>query len=183
MKALTLSAKLSDTEIIEGCVNGNRICQKALYDRFSSRMFGICLRYAPDYHTAEDLLQEGFVKVFYNIFKYNGTGSFEGWLKRVFINHAIEQLRKSDRFFSHDEIGPTHDTTSPSEALTKLNTDDLLRMVQTLPAGYRTVFNLYVIEGFSHKEIGDALSITEGTSKSQLARAKAMLQRMVEKQR
>jgi RNA polymerase sigma factor (sigma-70 family) len=177
MKAVSLSANISEVDIIEGCVNGNRISQKALYDRFASKMFGLCLRYAPDYHTAEDLLQEGFVKIYYNIYKYNGSGSFEGWMKRVFINHAIEQLRRNDRYFGAEDIDKIpENVTGGNDIINKLNMDDLLNLVRSLPTGYRTVFNLYVIEGFSHKEIAEMLGVTEGTSKSQLARAKTMLQ-------
>ncbi len=177
MKSVSLTANFTETDIIEGCMNGHRLSQKALYDRYSSKMFGLCLRYAPDYHAAEDLLQEGFVKIYYNIYKYNGSGSFEGWMKRVFINHAIEQLRKTDRHFSPEDIDKTPETvTGGNDIINKLNMDDLLSLVRSLPTGYRTVFNLYVIEGFSHKEIAEMLNVTEGTSKSQLARAKTMLQ-------
>ena len=180
MKVVSLSSQFTEADIIEGCVSGKRDYQKALYDKYASKMFGLCMRYAPDYHTAEDLLQEGFVKIYYNVYKYNGSGSFEGWMKRVFINHAIEQLRKADRYFSADDISNIPESGSAgSEAIGKLNMDDLLKLVQSLPTGYRTVFNLYVMEGFAHKEIAEMLDITEGTSKSQLARAKAMLQKLV----
>lgn len=180
MKTISLSANLSETDIIEGCVQGDRLCQKALYDRYASKMFGLCLRYAPDYHTAEDLLQEGFIKIYYNIYKYNGSGSFEGWMKRVFINYAIEQLRRADRNFTAEDIDKAPEVvTGGNDIINKLNLDDLLNLVRSLPTGYRTVFNLYIIEGFSHKEIADMLSITEGTSKSQLARAKGMLQEKI----
>ncbi len=180
MKVINLNPTIfTETDLVEGCVEGNRLAQKALYDKYSSKMFAICLRYAPDYHTAEDLLQEGFVKIYYNIYKYNGTGSFEGWMKRVFINHAIEQLRKADKLTTSEETIIAPELLDASSAINKLNMDDLLRLVQSLPTGYRTVFNLYVIEGFSHKEIADMLNIIEGTSKSQLARAKMMLQKMI----
>jgi RNA polymerase sigma factor (sigma-70 family) len=174
------AVQLTEEDIIAGCTEGRRDCQKALYDRFASKMFSLCLRYAPDYHTAEDLLQEGFVKIYYNIYKYNGSGSFEGWMKRVFINHAIEQLRKADRYFAADDIANIPEsTTSGNEIVGKLALDDLMKLVQALPTGYRTVFNLYALEGFSHKEIAEMLEITDGTSKSQLARAKGMLKEML----
>ena len=176
----TTNARLTEEDIIAGCTEGKRDCQKALYDRYASKMFAVCLRYSPDYHTAEDFLQEGFVKIFYNIYKYNGSGSFEGWMKRVFINHAIEQLRKNDRHFKGDDIANIpENTTSGNEITGKLALDDLMKLVQALPTGYRTVFNLYALEGFSHKEIGEMLDITDGTSKSQLARAKGMLKEML----
>lgn len=179
MKVLTLQ-NITEAELIEGCVNGRRDCQRLLYEKYSSKMFGLCLRYAPDYHTAEDILQEAFVKVFFNIFKYNGSGSFEGWMKRVFINYAIESLRRTDKNIVSDDLAVATELTTANDVLAKLKMEDLLKLVQSLPNGYRTVFNLYVIEGFPHKEIADMLNITEGTSKSQLARAKAMLQKMVQ---
>jgi RNA polymerase sigma-70 factor (ECF subfamily) len=187
MKVVSLNhtaARLSEEDVIAGCTEGNRECQKALYDRFASKMFSLCLRYAPDYHTAEDLLQEGFVKIYYNIYKYNGSGSFEGWMKRVFINHSIEQLRKVDKHFAADDIGNiAESTTSGNEIVGKLALDDLMKLVQALPTGYRTVFNLYALEGFSHKEIAEMLEISDGTSKSQLARAKGMLKEMLSSSR
>lgn len=171
---------LTEQEVIRGCVEGKRNCQEALYRYYSPKMFGICLRYANDYHKAEDILQDGFVKIFNNIDKFRGEGSFEGWLKRIFINTAIENYRKSTNHSGHLEVeSATIDKYTAEVALENLATEDLLKLIQQLSPGYRTVFNLYVIEGYSHKEIGDMLEISEGTSKSQLARARAMLQKMM----
>lgn len=142
-------------------------------------MFGICLRYATDHYGAEDMLQEGFMKVFTRIDTYRFEGSFEGWMKRIFVNTAIEVLRRQapqNLWVDEDKAQPM---AVPETIVSALSAKDLMRMVQGLPAGYRTVFNLYAIEGFSHKEISEILGITEGTSKSQLARARFMLQRLV----
>lgn len=174
-----LTAGLSQSEIIDGCLAGNRNCQEALYKFFSPRMFGICLRYAKDYHGAEDILQEGFVKVFNNIDKFRGDGSFEGWMKRIFVNTAIENYRKSQNHKGHIEVEHATFQQVSATAIQNLATQDLLKLIQKLSPGYKMVFNLYVIEGFSHKEIAEKLTISEGTSKSQLARARAILQKMV----
>lgn len=168
-------------QLLEGCMDGDGQCQKALYDHFSSKMFAICMRYANDYHHAEDILQEGFVKVFCKLHTFRYKGSFEGWMKRVFINAAIEYYRKSLKFNQFTDI---EDIDIPSEEATVsqyLAQQDLLKMIQQLPIGYRTVFNLYAIEGYNHREIGKMLNISEGTSKSQLARSRKALKKMVEK--
>ncbi len=171
---------LTEEEIRKGCIAGNRNCQEILYKTFSPRMFGICLRYANDYHSAEDILQEGFIKVFNHIDKYKGSGSFEGWLKRIFINTAIEQYRKAQNHSHHLEIEKVSLPNQTETTFENLKAQDLLKMVQQLSPGYRNVFNLYVIEGYPHKEIAKMLDISEGTSKSQLARARSILQKMIE---
>lgn len=178
MKNLALKST-TEAEIINGCLSGHRVYQKMLYDAFSPTMFAICLRYAPDYHTAEDFLQEGFVKVFKNIHKYSGLGSFEGWMKRLFVNYAIEQLRKIDRNIGQEDISLAEDKATGDNVLSQLNMQDLTKLIQALPNGYRTIFNLYVIEGFSSKEIVDMLHISEGTARSQLARARNLLKKML----
>lgn len=165
--------------IIEGCIKGNPNSQYSLYKSLSAKMFAVCLRYAPDYHTAEDLLQEGFVKVFKNLEKYRGEGSFEGWIRRIFVNTAIEHYRKNSRMYSVREVQPEDAKAYDSDALSNLQESDVLRLLQDLSPGYRTVFNLYVIEGFNHQQIADKLGISEGTSKSQLARARYILQEKV----
>ncbi len=170
----------SESELINGCVIGDRNAQKALYDKYSQKMFGVCLRYAKDYHSAEDVLQEGFIKVFKYIGKFRREGSFEGWLRRIFINTSIEFLRKSVSMYSivDDEDKPID--IIDENIFDQLDHQDLLNMIQSLSPGYRTIFNLYVIEGYSHKEIAKVLNINEGTSKSQLARARMILQKKVQ---
>ena len=168
-----------DQQVFEGCLAGKRQAQAVLYNYFAPKMFGICLRYASDYHSAEDILQEGFIKVFNNLYRFRGEGSFEGWLKRIFINTSIEYYRKSMNLKKVVDWDKAPDPTFASTAIGQLATADLLKLVQKLPPGYRTVFNLYAIEGYAHKEIGDMLNISEGTSKSQLARARETLKRMI----
>lgn len=170
--------QLTERRIIEECIAGSRSSQKALYDHFAPKMFGICLRYASDYHSGEDILQEGFIKVFNHLDKFRGDGSFEGWIKRIFINTAIEHYRKSVHLknYSEFETAAAGQVVS-SKAIGHLAKEELMTLVQNLPLGYRTIFNLYAIEGYSHKEISKMLKISEGTSKSQLARARATLKR------
>lgn len=169
----------SEDEIINGCIVGERKAQQTLYSRYSPKMFAICLRYAKDYHSAEDILQEGFIKVFKYIGNFRREGSFEGWLRRIFVNTAIEHLRKSVNMYSIVDSEDKPIDIVDESVFDRLDEQDLLDMVQSLSPGYRTVFNLYVVEGYSHKEIGKLLSISEGTSKSQLARARQLLQKKV----
>jgi RNA polymerase sigma-70 factor (ECF subfamily) len=154
--------------------------QETLYERFSAKMYGVCLRYATNTDDAQDLLQEGFIKVYRNLNKFRKEGSFEGWVRRVFVNTAIEHYRKKVNLNSigeNEELAMKDENTN---ALDQMAEKDIIQLVQQLSPGYRSVFNLYVIEGFSHKEIGDMMGISEGTSKSQLARAKTILQKKVE---
>ncbi|OWY20616.1 RNA polymerase sigma factor [Sphingobacteriales bacterium UPWRP_1] len=169
----------SDAELIQGCINCNRLYQERLYARFSAKMFAICLRYARDYHSAEDILQEGFIKVYQNIQKFRNEGSFEGWLRRIFVNTAIEHYRRSTPMYPILEVTQAESEMVREEVVENLAAADMMKMIQSLSPGYRTIFNLYVIEGYSHKEIADMLGISEGTSKSQLARARYLLQEKV----
>jgi RNA polymerase sigma-70 factor (ECF subfamily) len=168
-----------DHVLIRECVEGKRSAQRELYDRYARKMFGVCLRYSKDYHRAEDLLQEGFIKVFRNLGKFRGDGSFEGWLRRIFVNTAIEHFRKTTHLYPINEAIHHSANTITNGALENLGEKDLLAFIQRLSPGYRTVFNLYAIEGYSHKEVAEMLGISEGTSKSQLARARYILQKAV----
>lgn len=168
--------------VIQGCRAGDLTAQKALYKSMSGKMFAVCLRYASDYHNAEDILQEGFIKVFRNIDKYRGEGSFEGWIRKIFVNTSIEQYRKNVKLYAVSEIEDTNISNHDSNALDSLMTEDVLRLIQTLSPGYKTIFNLFVVEGMSHAEIAQELGISEGTSKSQLARARGILQTKIEKE-
>ena len=168
-----------ESQIREGCAKGDRKFQQMLYDMFSAKMFGVCLRYANEYNSAQDLLQEGFVKVFKNIDKFRGEGSFEGWVRRIFVNTAIEHYRKQVNMYALHESETNYYENYEDNALETLKQEDILKMIQKLSSGYRTVFNLYVVEGYSHKEIGEMIGISEGTSKSQLARARYLLQKMI----
>jgi RNA polymerase sigma factor (sigma-70 family) len=154
--------------------------QEELYRRFSSKMYAVCFRYANNSDDAQDLLQEGFIKVFRNLHRFRAEGSFEGWIRRVFVNTAIEHYRKkSVNLSSVSEKEEDSIEVADISAIDKLAQKDILKIIQELSPGYKTVFNLYVIEGYSHKEIGELLGISEGTSKSQLARAKSILQKKI----
>jgi RNA polymerase sigma-70 factor (ECF subfamily) len=169
---------ITETDLIKGCIEGDRRMQKQLYDRFSPKMYAVCLRYMGNADDAQDILQEGFIKVYRNIERFRGEGSFEGWVRRIFVNTAIEQIRKKKMDVSLTEKEETIEFKTVS-AIDSINEKDLLKIVRELSPGYRSVFNMYVVEGFSHKEIGELLGISEGTSKSQLARARMILQEKV----
>lgn len=170
----------TETDLIKGCIEGNIRMQKELYDKFSPKMYAVCLRYMGNADDAQDILQEGFIKVFRNLERFRGEGSFEGWIRRIFVNTAIEQIRKRKIDISLTEKEEIIEYKSVS-AVDNINEKDLLKIVSELSPGYRSVFNMYVVEGFSHKEIGDLLGISEGTSKSQLARARMILQEKIKR--
>lgn len=169
----------SDSDIIQGCIAGDPRMQETLYRKYSARMYAVCLRYAGSADDARDILQEGFVKVYRNLGKFRAEGSFEGWMRRIFVNTAIEQHR--GRTLQTGSLTDREEQVDDGgwNALDGLALEDLMRMIRSLPDGYRTVFNLYAVEGHSHKEIGEMLGISEGTSKSQLARARKALQEMI----
>ncbi|MBL0136400.1 MAG: sigma-70 family RNA polymerase sigma factor [Chitinophagaceae bacterium] len=169
-----------ESDLIKGCIAGDRRMQEELYLRFSPKMYAVCFRYAANATDAQDLLQEGFIKVYRNLHRFRAEGSFEGWIRRVFVNTSIEHYRKKSiqlSTVSEKEEATIED--SDISALDQMAEKDILAIIQELSPGYKTVFNLYVVEGYSHKEIGDILGISEGTSKSQLARAKSILQKKI----
>lgn len=168
-----------DYDIIRGCLLNNAAMQKMLYDKYSAKMYGIAVRYAHDAEDAKDILQDGFVKVFQNLSKFKGTGVFEGWMRRIFVNTAIEHYRRKNTTYEIQESHEKQTSDRDVSAVDKLAAAEILNMVKSLPNGYRTVFNLFAIEGYSHKEIAEMLNISEGTSKSQYARAKALLQEKI----
>ena len=171
----------TETDLIKGCIDGNRQMQELLYKKFSSKMYGVCLRYSGNTDDANDLLQEGFIKVFKNLLKFRGDGSFEGWMRRIFVNTSIEHFRKKVKLYNVTEVQENTIEDTDLNILDTLAEKDLIILVNELSPGYKTVFNMHVIEGYSHKEIADILGITEGTSKSQLARAKGVLKKSLEK--
>ena len=165
----------TDKELIETCLKDNPIAQKMLYDTYSSVLFGICLRYSKNEEEAQDILQDSFIKIFTKLDTYQFTGSFEGWLKRIVTNTSIEYYRKKITMEHLEEIGFNPYLAIDSDR--GLEVEELLKMIQELPEGYRMVFNMYAIDGYTHGEIATKLNISEGTSKSQLSRARAYLQR------
>ncbi len=170
---------ITESDLIEGCIRGERKMQQELYERFAPKMYGVSLRYAGNAEEAEDILQEGFIKVFNKVGSFRREGSFEGWIRRIFVNTAIEHYRKKIYL---KPIGDYEENTIEGKfvsVLDNLAEKDIIQLVQQLSPGYRTVFNMYVVEGYTHKQIADELGISEGTSKSQLSRAKQILQDMV----
>jgi RNA polymerase sigma factor (sigma-70 family) len=170
---------ITEPDLLEGCRRGDRKMQHELYNRFAPKMYGVCLRYASNAEEAEDILQDGFIKIFNKINSYRGDGSFEGWIRRIFVNTAIEHFRK--RIYLQP-ISETEENTVEGKYLSVLDNlaeKDIIQLVQQLSPGYRTVFNMYVVEGYTHKQIAEMLGISEGTSKSQLSRAKLILQDLV----
>ncbi|HLN19956.1 MAG TPA: RNA polymerase sigma factor [Bacteroidales bacterium] len=168
-------------EIIRGSVNGNRRDQELLYRRYAAKLYAVCLQYSGNDEEARDILQEGFIKIFENLEYFKFEGSFEGWLRRIMVNTALEKFRSRHNLYRVDDIDsiqePEYDPDNHDYA--GLEAADLMSMIRELPPKYRMVFNLYAIEGYSHKEIGELVNISEGTSKSNLARARIILQRKV----
>ena len=171
-----------EDELIKGCLEGVPAAQKRLYALYSGKMYGLCLRYVKDSMEAEDVLITSFTKVFDKIRQFKGEGSFEGWIRRIVVNEALSFLRRNRSMYLETDLERA-DREPDYQALNDhLEAADLLRIIQELPTGYRIVFNLYAVDGYSHKEIADQLGISENTSKSQLSRARTYLQRVLREQ-
>ena len=172
----------SERELLEACKRGDRTAQKKLYDSLAAKMFAICLRYMGQRDVAEDVLQEGFITLFSRLDSYSGEGSFEGWARKIFVNTALMELRKKDALKMSEDLETAWNVSSDGVSqVQSVGYRELLKLIASLPPGYRTVFNLSVIEGYSHKEIAQTLGITEATSRSQLQRARVMLQEKIKK--
>lgn len=170
---------VTEQELIQACIEEDRRAQKILYDRYSPVMFGVCKRYLKTREDAEDVLVEAFFKVLTHIHQYKGDGSFEGWIRRIVVNEALMFLRRRHNFNMKVEIS-NYDAPAPAKAVGRLAEQDILNLLEKLPTGYRTVFNLYVLEGYKHREIADMLDISINTSKSQLILARKRLQELLE---
>jgi RNA polymerase sigma-70 factor (ECF subfamily) len=170
-----------DKDIIDGCLSGSRRDQELLYRRYSPRLYAVCLQYSGNTEEARDVLQEGFIKIFENLSHFSHEGSFEGWMRRIIVNTALERYRNRYYLNRVDDIeGVSEPEAEPdTDDFAGLEAYDLLNMIMELPPKYRMVFNLYAIEGYSHKEIGEMMGISEGTSKSNLSRAREILQKKV----
>lgn len=166
--------------IISECIAGSAKAQAKLYHQFAPKMFGVCLRYAKDASEAEDNLQDGFIKVFGNLKSFRHDGSLEGWIRRIIVNVSIEKLRKQHLLHPVEDVTKFDSINFSDDVLAKIAADDLLKIIQELPPRYRLVFNLFAIEGLSHQEIAKEMGIQEGTSKSNLTRAREILKRKVE---
>ena len=173
-------AEQFESELIRSCIEGDRKSQKALYDRLAPRMFPICIRYIGDRDQAEDVLQEGFITLFAKLKAYKGEGSFEGWARRVFVTTALMAVRKKDVLKMSEELDTARGMKAETVSQTQhIGYRELMKLVTSLPPGFRTVFNMYSIEGYSHKEIAEMLGISETTSRTQLSRARAWLQNKI----
>lgn len=162
--------------LIEDCKLGKRNAQARLYQLYAPVLFGICIRYSRDQTEAEDTLHEGFITIFNKVGQYAYKGSFEGWMKRVVINTALEKFRNRYRIQSVEDVTVYDSETTDNDVFNNLNTEVLLKLISELPPRYRMVFNMYAIDGYSHNEISELLGIAQGTSKSNLARARKILQ-------
>jgi len=169
-------------EILKGCVAGKHKAQEQLYRLYSRKMFGVCLYYTKDHSSAEDILQDGFIKVFENIKQFQNKGSLEGWIRRIMVNTALERFRKQHPMYVNAVPEDFTEDFSYNDVLDNISSNDLLKIIQELSSQYRIVFNLFAIEGYSHQEIATMLNISEGTSKSNLSRARKILQEKVEQQ-
>lgn len=173
-------ADVFDLQLIESCKRGDRASQKAVYDRLASRMFPVCIRYAGDRESAQDILQDGFITLFTKLDDFKGDGSFEGWARKIFVTTALMYLRKKDVLKISDELDQAKGMKAETVTQTQnLGYKELMELIMTLPPGFRTVFNLYALEGYSHKEIGEMLGISETTSRTQLSRARTWLQNKI----
>ncbi len=169
-----------DLKLIESCRKGDRAAQKVLYDRLAPRMFSLCIRYVGDRDLAQDMLQEGFITLFTRLDSYKGEGSFEGWARKIFVTTVLMELRRKDTLKMSEDLESVKGMkTEVTSQMQNIGYKDLMRLISELPPGFRTVFNMYAIEGFSHKDIGDMLGISETTSRTQLSRARTWLQNKI----
>lgn len=171
--------RANEDELIKGCLRYDRKAQKLLYDTFSSKMYGLSYRYVKDAMEAEDIVITAFTKIFDKINQFKGEGSFEGWIRRIVVNEALGFLRKNKPLYLETDLNRVDLEPKYNQLSDHLVEEDLISMIQDLPTGYRIVFNLYAIDGYSHKEIAQQLGISENTSKSQLSRARLYLQKIL----
>ncbi|MBA3704794.1 MAG: RNA polymerase sigma factor, partial [Bacteroidetes bacterium] len=165
-----------------GCLAGEKEVFRLLYDKYAATMMGVCLRYARNSSDAEDVLQEGFIKVFDNLHQFKVKGSFEGWIRKIMVNAALGYYRTQSPLNIYTEIEKINEHPKADYiAMDSLETEELMHMINNLPTGCKTVFNMYAIDGYSHKEIAETLKISEGTSKSQLFDARKLLKKMIAK--
>jgi len=171
---------MEEQELVKKCLRGNKKAQKKLFDLYAPQMMTICNRYANRDDQALDMLQEGFIKVFSNLEKFSGSGSLGGWIRTVMVNNSLTILRKEKKFSFNENIEGHDEETSSADAISQMSFQELTKLISSLPSGYRTVFNMYAIEGYSHKEIAGKLEITESTSKTQYRKAKLRLQKLIQ---
>lgn len=176
---LRIWKKTEEQDLVSGCRRGEPRAQRSVYEQHAPQMLAVCLRYVHDRSEAEGVMVSGFLKVFDKIGQFSGEGSFEGWIRRIMVNESLLYLRKNRKAHMMVDVEAAHREVHTEDVSHQLAAEDLMALVGKLPEGYRTVFNLYAIEGFSHKEIAEQLGISENTSKSQLSRARNLLQQHV----
>jgi len=174
---------MNELDLVKRLKKKDKRAQKNLFDRYSALFYSMCLRYASNSDDAKDILQEGFVKIFRYINQFSGKGSFEGWMKRIIVNNAINHYQKYLKYRYHDDVHESYSIEADDHFYkeSSFTYEELIKLINELPVGYRTIFNLYAIEGYKHKEIAEMLKINESTSKSQYHRAKKILQQKLEK--
>jgi RNA polymerase sigma factor (sigma-70 family) len=173
---------MTEESLIKKCASGNSLAQKTFYEKFAGKMMGICLRYTKDYEEAQDVMQDAFIKIFGKLADYEKKGSLEGWVRRIVVNTALDSYRKNKKHQKNVDVDSVdYLLEDKTFIIEELNADDLLAVIKTIPAGYQMVFNLFAIEGYSHKEIAEQLNITESTSKSQYSRARKLLRDLLVK--
>jgi RNA polymerase sigma-70 factor (ECF subfamily) len=172
---------MDDATLVKECVKGNAKAQHMLFERFSRKMLGVCLRYSKKLEEAEDVLQDGFIKVFSNLKDFTNEGSLEGWIRRIMVNTALDSIRKNTKFLKDISIDVVDFQIGNNDyTIEKMNAEDLLSLINSMPEGYKVVFNMYAIEGYKHNDIATTLGISESTSKSQYLRAKGYLRAKLE---
>lgn len=173
---------MDDRTLVTECAKGNPRAQRALFDKFAPKMLAVIMRYLRNMDEAEDTLQDGFVKIFHKIGEFKMEGSLEGWIRRIMVNTALDMLRKNKKLLGDIQLDDvSYKVSYEDTGFDEMNVEQLLQLIDALPDGYRIVFNMFAIEGYSHKEIADTLGVTENTSKSQYSRARAFLRNQLEK--
>jgi RNA polymerase sigma factor (sigma-70 family) len=172
---------MTDAELIEACQNNNTKAQEILYNRYAGRLMGVCMRYVNDKEDAKDIFQESFIKIFNNIHKVTDVSTLNAWIKKIVVNTAINYYHKQKKFVQslNDDIIENEQDESYLKIIDGLSHEELLKLIQKLPQGYKFVFNMYAIEGYTHKEIAEMMNTTESNSKNQYAKAKKSLQKML----
>ena len=173
---------MDDTSLVNECLKGNSRAQKALFDKFAPKMLSVCLRYMKNPEKAEDALQDGFIKVFTNLLNFNNSGVLEGWIRRIIVNTCLDELKKNKKLLLNISVEEVEYKLESNDFVQEqMMADDLMKLIQNMPEGYRVVFNMFAIEGYAHQEIATQLGISESTSKSQYLRARAYLKQRIEK--
>lgn len=173
---------MDDNTLVKECLNENSKAQKALFDKFAPKMLSVCLRYMKNTEQAEDALQDGFIKVFRYLKSYENTGALEGWIRRIIVNTCLDELKKNKKLLLNVSVEEVEYKLESNDFVqAQMMADDLLKLIQSMPEGYRVIFNMFAIEGYAHQEIATKLGISESTSKSQYLRARGYLRERIEK--